>query len=533
MQWVTRGGRKNEKLFIRSDLDRISAAQMVWACWGPGHAHGIYVNDNLVWYNEGKAHRYYFLRKNLSDMNVLKENENIIMTEKSESGHHGMEVQWPGIMLLLNADFSDAAKTAPSAPDSVSVELIEYGLKINWKDNADNERGFIIERKSEGGSYSVIGKTNWAQRTAFIDSTFDLANNHVYRVSAFNDYGSSASEEIIIAAPNQNSFIEFRIQSDYMPKVNWLEKAGFYFLQDYKGIDKQYGVLKTVPNRPYTSTFIGNSFSYLTNNSITQSTYFKATSIVTSGIEAFKLGLISTAGEELDLGSSNSSFIAFTLKVSENEKSWKLFCYNNRSNTEYEVVDSTLNTYTPSEKWHKLNITWQKAEDDSLFYHASLDEYENGGLVVKTPGVLKLSGKLLNDSISIDDSIFAAVEAHDKAGIYAVDNFFVYAQSEPLTGIDDDIFIDLIPKQLSLFQNYPNPFNPATTIKYSLQNRGWVKIEIFNILGQKVKTLVNKLQTVGTYNIQWNASSMPSGLYFYSLIFDGTRHEVKKMILLK
>ena len=88
------------------------------------------------------------------------------------------------------------------------------------------------------------------------------------------------------------------------------------------------------------------------------------------------------------------------------------------------------------------------------------------------------------------------------------------------------------PKTFSIEQNYPNPFNPSTKIVYSIPRSSNVKLTVFNILGQQVKTLVNQTQSQGTYTVSFNASSLPSGIYFYS-IEAGDFTQVKKMILLK
>ncbi len=89
-----------------------------------------------------------------------------------------------------------------------------------------------------------------------------------------------------------------------------------------------------------------------------------------------------------------------------------------------------------------------------------------------------------------------------------------------------------LPDKFSLFQNYPNPFNPITEIKYALPEDCWVNLEIYNILGQRVVTLVNGKQVAGYKVAKWDASPLVSGIYFYRLQA-GNFTQTKKMILLK
>ena len=83
-----------------------------------------------------------------------------------------------------------------------------------------------------------------------------------------------------------------------------------------------------------------------------------------------------------------------------------------------------------------------------------------------------------------------------------------------------------------LQQNYPNPFNPSTTINYQLPENSDVNLSIYNILGQKVVTLVSGKQTAGAHKVEWNASGLSSGVYFYHLKA-GQQSKARKMILLQ
>ena len=109
-------------------------------------------------------------------------------------------------------------------------------------------------------------------------------------------------------------------------------------------------------------------------------------------------------------------------------------------------------------------------------------------------------------------------------------------QTGVVTGIKDKGF--RVPMKFALLQNYPNPFNPTTTIKYSIPQLGIesgsarVTLKIYDILGREIRTLVNARQKPGNYSVQFNATGLPSGIYFYKLKV-GEFVKVKKMALLK
>ncbi|MBL8017848.1 MAG: T9SS type A sorting domain-containing protein, partial [Ignavibacteria bacterium] len=83
-----------------------------------------------------------------------------------------------------------------------------------------------------------------------------------------------------------------------------------------------------------------------------------------------------------------------------------------------------------------------------------------------------------------------------------------------------------------LSQNYPNPFNPVTTIKFAVPASGLIKLTVYDMLGRKIKALTNEMLAAGTYSVNWDASDLPSGLYFYRLEGDNFA-ETKKMVLIK
>ncbi len=100
------------------------------------------------------------------------------------------------------------------------------------------------------------------------------------------------------------------------------------------------------------------------------------------------------------------------------------------------------------------------------------------------------------------------------------------------TEVLEDDQVSPIPKQCTLEQNFPNPFNPTTTIRFALSARAMVDLSVYNILGQSVETLVNGDLDPGLYNVTLDATSLPTGVYFYRMTA-GTFVQSRKLVILK
>ena len=147
-----------------------------------------------------------------------------------------------------------------------------------------------------------------------------------------------------------------------------------------------------------------------------------------------------------------------------------------------------------------------------------------------------------NEVISVVDSTFGA----GKIGIGSCDDMVSFDDVHITTpGMGKDFgkpqTIQALPKTYALSQNYPNPFNPETQIKYQLPEAGDVRLIIYDILGREVRTLVNKKQETGFYNLIWNSRNeygnrVSTGMYFFRIDVDGEKKrfvKTKKMVLMK
>ena len=111
----------------------------------------------------------------------------------------------------------------------------------------------------------------------------------------------------------------------------------------------------------------------------------------------------------------------------------------------------------------------------------------------------------------------------------ALDTFALMVVRGTITAIDES---NLIPETFSLAQNYPNPFNPSTVIRYGLPQQSHVGLDVFNVIGQKVATLVNENQEAGYHEVNFSGSNLPSGIYFARLQA-GDFSQASKLVLLK
>jgi methionine-rich copper-binding protein CopC len=135
------------------------------------------------------------------------------------------------------------------------------------------------------------------------------------------------------------------------------------------------------------------------------------------------------------------------------------------------------------------------------------------------------------DSVEV---ALALVGGHDVASIYAN---AVAAKDRFDLCTDVEAEEENLPQSFALHQNYPNPFNPTTTIAFSLAQAGEVSLEVFNMLGQKVKTLFAGRLPKGRHTVEWDATNrrgekVAGGVYFYRLT-SAKQSQTRKMVLLK
>jgi hypothetical protein len=165
-------------------------------------------------------------------------------------------------------------------------------------------------------------------------------------------------------------------------------------------------------------------------------------------------------------------------------------------------VIGSLNQYSDSYPFYEQGFpaVYFEEDDFSPYYHSIDDVISNYNMnycreVIKSAGATLLRCMLLNSPTIIEDNFSS-------------------------------------PTLASLYQNYPNPFNPTTRINYEIPKRSFITLKVYDVLGNEVAALVNEDRSIGNYTVEFDATTLPSGIYFYRLQA-GSFVETKKMMLMK
>jgi hypothetical protein len=235
------------------------------------------------------------------------------------------------------------------------------------------------------------------------------------------------------------------------------------------------------------------------------------------GVTALLQDLITGNLIHIELADSNeyyiTSFIGVGLKLTVNYQT---------------IVPVELVSFTAFPQNNSVNLNWQTAVETNnsgfqIERRKPLDERNDEWKVV---------GFVSGSGTTTEPQSYEFVDKSISSGKYMYrlkqidyDGTFMYSN-------EIEVEVDIAPKEFVLHQNYPNPFNPNTTIEYELPLESYVRIILYNILGEKIKTLFEGEKKAGTYELKFASEQMPSGIYFYSLETNKSR-AVKKLTILK
>jgi hypothetical protein len=313
----------------------------------------------------------------------------------------------------------------------------------------------------------------------------------------------------------------------------------FAATSDYQGnlaniVLTKYGSLNILPILPY----IDSSFYHFENTNADVYLQLAGFSYFQQIIDSLGIDTISNI-----------------VSIIESFKGWyTVYKFNSNVGSEYTIFtkDTTIMLGTTSFNV-RLAYKGNRLNDETVQIPAGSFNCKK---FVLTSSVDLLLGPFTYNIFSLDDSVWIANAnwiVKDLIPSVSVDLSYLGYGSVTLPGLKTELIpiITSVEERTSplitfkLDQNYPNPFNPSTVIKYSIVSDGFVSLNVYDILGREISSLVNKFQQAGTYSVNFNAgnatngTSLSSGIYFYKLKVQGnsanqpTYSETKKMILIK
>lgn len=222
---------------------------------------------------------------------------------------------------------------------------------------------------------------------------------------------------------------------------------------------------------------------------------------------------------------------AYPLSHGNWENRWKISITSKRFR--WTLKSSSATKDLDSETQIKLDSLYNVS---ALYNGSDFEIYINGRLDALTT----FSGTIL--STTIDFMVGQVLPGNNQYNFKGVlDDIRIYNYALSLEEIRklydivssvDDRPDNQVPVQTKLNQNYPNPFNPTTHIGFQISDRGFVSLKVFDVLGEEITTILNEEKSVGSYEVEFDASNLPSGIYFYQLK-TGNYIQTKKLLLLK
>lgn len=403
-----------------------------------------------------------------------------------------------------------------------------------WGDyNSDDRLDFIISGEVEGGSIQTMIYRNTGNGT-FVVSESSL-EGVINGTVAFSDFDLDTDLDILITG--------FTNQEKTSTFTGLYRNTGLDFELFYSATNPPSKVMATASKTQ--KAVIGDydndgdpdvlisskgSASILKNNRTSISE-----EVLDLGIEGSVTWADYDGDGDLDIIATGSGADGASSKILANTTSIKNTAPTTPKGLMAEVLMDTVtlswefsnDAQTPSKSLtYNVRIGSTSGASDILSANADL---ATGRLRVQSNGNAGYKTKLLLRNLP-NGTYFWQVQAVDNSFLgskFSIESEFTISNS--LVSNEE---ISTVPADLRLFQNYPNPFNPSTNIEFSVPENGFVTLNVFDVTGRLVGSLINEHKTVGEYSVRFDAKNLASGLYLYQLQV-GNQTITKKMTLIK
>jgi uncharacterized delta-60 repeat protein len=394
---------------------------------------------------------------------------------------------------------------------SIAVDLSGNVYVTGWSGGSETSGDYATVK------YNTAGVQQWVKRYNGPGNENDIAGSIAVDISG-NVYVTGASYGI------GSSYDYATIKYNSLGDSVWVKR----YNGPANGGDNAYSIRVDQSGNVYVtgSTAIGTSYDYATvkYNSASVQQWVQIYNGFGNGWDIANSITIDNSGNVYVTGKSSindTSYDYATLKYNSSGVQQWVQRYNGPGNYDdiaYSIaVDLSGNVYVGGE-----------SDENRIYSDYAVVKYNSSGVqqwVQRYNG--QGNGYDILHSMVIDSSGNIYVTGGSFGNGYDEIATIKYSQSIGIQPISSEI-----PKSFSLSQNYPNPFNPNTVISFQLAVNSFASLKVFDILGREIATLVNEQLKPGTYEVSWNGSNYPSGVYFYKIVTPEYT-ESKKMILMK
>ena len=396
--------------------------------------------------------------------------------------------KWEDLGLAIDTTYWDPTNpSVPASPGSLTAEATGVNeVTLGWTDNSNNEDGFIIEREEATLTDFAVLDSVSANITSYIDSTVNQGVSYNYRIRAFNISGQSGYSNVyyvttILPGPTNLVGQLFGGPPPHSVVLNWQESStnelGFVIERDTEGSGNFESLDSVAADiTSYEDTNLVNPVDTL---------YYR--------VYAFSQDTVSEYSNIAEMVIP-VELVSFTADIFESTVTISWITATEVNNYGFEVQRKIENA-----EWKRIGFVEGHGTTTERQNYKYIDEIR--GIQARTLGY-RLKQQNYDGSYEYSD----VVEVTNPA-----------------------------PTEFVLQQNYPNPFNPSTIIRYEIPGQAdnkLVVLKLFDVLGNEVAILVNEEKEAGRYSVEFSATALPSGIYFYRLSA-GYFTETKKMILLK
>ncbi|MBX7150853.1 T9SS type A sorting domain-containing protein [bacterium] len=435
-----------------------------------------------------------------------------------------------GWALLLGFDLSGVASSvigkifkrtlslnAPIAPSNLMTTTISASkIQLSWTDNADNETGFIISRSLTSGSGYANIDTVEANETTLTDSNLTASTTYYYVVKAVNASGTSANSN----EANSTTFA-LPLGEQYAPHIATSILQNPALSKYFDMVVVTDTVLSGVPTVKMWVTGLTDTTSIaMAQVNGTNKVYRGASVFSVSGTYNFRIKATTSGGRD------SIQTRTYGVTLAKPGQIASVTTPNGQGTLQMSKHSVKTETYMTASDESETVVKFGPESDYAEELVLTMT-YAQGNFADE--GKVFIYQKTGDTWTPLRTQVYA--EKHQVRALVKTLGEFKVGLDATFTGNN------VVPKEFTLKQNYPNPFNPSTTIAFDLPQDGTLKLVVYNLLGQRVKTLYSGFQLAGSYRISWDGKNelgqqVASGVYLYR-VEAGAFVKTKKMMLIK